>query len=112
MTIIWWWVLVVGVLVGGEGSGRSYRWCLDDGAGFHNLLLVHLRPWTVEVTHDGRHAGLVAHESGKMDGFLGVIFGETMRRYNQQTVALLLVSTMDRYKRSSEHWARGFSLQG
>ncbi len=65
--------------IGTEPSGLrcSYRWGINDGDGLNNLLLVRLRAGSVEVTDDGRHAGLVAHGGGEVDGLLGVVLGET-----------------------------------
>ena len=39
----------------------NHWWCVNDSAGLNDLLLVQLRAWTVEVTDDGGHAGLVAY---------------------------------------------------
>lgn len=58
----------------------SYWWCLDDSYGLDNLLSVHLGTWSVEVSDDGGHAGLVAHGCGKVDWFLGVILWEATKR--------------------------------
>jgi hypothetical protein len=53
-----------------------YRRSLNDGDGLDDLLLVHLRTGTVEVTDDGGHTGLVAHGGRQVDGLLGVILGK------------------------------------
>ena len=59
---------------------KTYRRGLDDGSGLDNLLLVHLGTGTVKVTDDGGHTGLVAHGGSQVDGLLGVILGEAIRR--------------------------------
>lgn len=68
-------------------SGRivisTYRRGLDDGNGLNDLLLVHLGTGTVKVTDDGGHTGLVAHGGSQVDGLLGVILGEAIRRKSQ-----------------------------
>ena len=51
----------------------TYWWSLNDSDCLNDLLLVHLRAWSVEVADDGGHAGLVAHCCGKVDRFLWVI---------------------------------------
>jgi hypothetical protein len=56
----------------------SYRRSFDDRNGFDDLLLVQLRTWTVQVTNDGGHAGLVAHGGGEVDLGLRVILGEAV----------------------------------
>ena len=55
---------------------ETYGGGLDDSDGLDNLLLVHLRTRAVKVTHDGSHAGLVAHGCGKVDWLLWVILGK------------------------------------
>jgi hypothetical protein len=41
---------------------------------------VHLGTGTVKVTDDGGHTGLVAHGGSQVDGLLGVILGEAIRK--------------------------------
>lgn len=57
-------------------SRRTYRWCLNNGDGLNNFLLVHLRTWSIQITHDRSHTGLVPHSRRKVNGFLWVILGE------------------------------------
>ena len=64
-----------------QGRGRdTYRRRLDDSDRLHDLLLIHLGPRAVEITHDGRHARLVAHCRRQVNGFLRVILGEATRQ--------------------------------
>jgi hypothetical protein len=56
----------------------SYRRSFDDRDGFDDLLFVQFRTWTVQVTNDGGHTGLVAHGGGKVNLRLGVILGEAV----------------------------------
>jgi hypothetical protein len=49
---------------------------LDHGAGLDGLLLVLLGAGLLDVAHNVRHAGLVAHEGGQVAGLRGVIVGE------------------------------------
>jgi len=57
-------------------SSCAYWWCLDDCDSLNDLFLVHLGTWSVEISDDGGHAGLVAHGCGKVDWLLGVILRE------------------------------------
>lgn len=71
---------------------KTYGWCLDDSACLDDFLLVHLGSRSVKVTDNSGHAGLVAHETSEVDGLLGVILGETIKRYiSKCCYALLLV---------------------
>jgi hypothetical protein len=76
--------------IGTEPSGLrcSYRWGINNGDGLDNLLLVRLRAGSVEVTDDSRHAGLVAHSGGKVDGLLGVILGKSVWQLRSDPDAL------------------------
>ena len=56
----------------------SYGWSLDDGHGFHNFLLVHLRAWAVEITDDCAHACFVAHSCSEMYRLFGVVLWEAL----------------------------------
>lgn len=56
----------------------SYRRSFDDRGGLDDLLLVQLRTGAVQVAHDGRHAGLVAHHGGEVHALLGFVLGETV----------------------------------
>ena len=56
----------------------AYRRGFDDRDGLDDLLLVHLRTWTVEIAHNGGHAGFVAHCCRQMDGLFGVVFGKRL----------------------------------
>ena len=49
-----------------DEADADHRRALDDGDGLRGLLLVELRPRLIHVAHDVRHAGLVAHEGGKV----------------------------------------------
>ena len=55
---------------------KTYWWCLDDCDSLDDLLLVHLRTWSVEVSNDGGHTGFVAHGGSQVDWFLWVILGK------------------------------------
>src|ERR1700744_717011 len=73
------------IICGGQpmlrfGSQETHRRGLDHGDGLDDFLFVQLRARTVEVAHDGGHAGLVAHCGGEMDGLLRVVLGEAARR--------------------------------
>ena len=70
-----------------SGLHCSYRWCINDGHGLHNLLLMRLRTGTVEVTDDRGHTGLVTHGGGEVDGLLGVILGEPIRMESNLSVS-------------------------
>ena len=60
----------------------SYWWCLNNSDSLNDLFLMHLSTWSVEVSDDGGHAGLVAHGSGKVDWFLGVILREATKTFS------------------------------
>jgi len=49
---------------------------LNDGHGLYSLLLVLLGAGLVDITDNVRHAGLVAHEGGKVAGLGSIIAGE------------------------------------
>jgi hypothetical protein len=49
---------------------------------------VQLRTWTVEVTNNGGHAGLVAHCGREMYRLLGIIFREALNLASVSTRAL------------------------
>lgn len=59
---------------------ESYWWGLNNGGSLDDLLLVHLRTWTVKISHNCRHTGLVAHGGCEVDALLRVILGEAARR--------------------------------
>lgn len=59
-----------------EGITETYGGSFNNGDGLDDLLFMHLRTRAVEVPHNGRHAGFVAHGCREVDGFLGVVLGE------------------------------------
>jgi hypothetical protein len=59
-----------------DDTDDDHRRRLDDRDGLDDLTLVHLRAGAVEVAHDVRHAGLVAHHGREVDRLLGVVLGE------------------------------------
>ena len=74
-----------------DNTNNHHRGSLDDGDSFHDFTLVHLcgikfssvllsklcdlrtGSWTVEVTDNVGHTGLVAHDGSQVYGLLGVI---------------------------------------
>jgi len=61
-----------------DKTDSNHWWGLDDSASLNNLLLVHLGTWSVEVTDDGGHTGLVTHGGGEVDRLLWVILWEAV----------------------------------
>ena len=59
-------------------SLRAHRWCLDDGNGLNDFLLVHLRTRPIQITDDCTHAGLIPHGRSEVNGLLRVILGERL----------------------------------
>ena len=55
---------------------NAYWWGFDDSDSLDNLFLVHLRTWSVQVSDNGGHAGLVTHRRGEVDWLLRVILWE------------------------------------
>lgn len=68
--------------IGTKPSGLhcSYWWCLDDSDSLHNLLLVRLGSWAVEVADDGGHTGLVTHGGSQVHWLLWVILWEAAQK--------------------------------
>lgn len=59
-----------------DNTNDNHWWSLNNRNCLHNLALVHLGSWTVELADDMGHTSLVAHEGGQVDGFFRVILGE------------------------------------
>ena len=59
-----------------KGGIETYGRSFNNGDGLDNFLLVHLRTRTVEIAHNGRHSGFVAHGCRKVNGLFWVVLGE------------------------------------
>lgn len=90
-----------------SGLRCSYGWGIDDGDSLDDFLLVRLGTGSVDIADDGRHAGLVAHSGGKVDGLLGVILGEAIK---DQKWCWLARSPAIRLLLLASTWTKTFGL--
>jgi len=67
----------------------NHRRGLNDGDGLDSLLLVKLGSRALNLSHDVRHTGLVAHEGGQVARIGGIVSGERSNASSVVTGSLL-----------------------
>lgn len=77
-----------------ERGRGAYGRGLDDGNGLDNLLLVRLGARTLKLADGGRHTSLVTKCGSEVDGLLGVILGEGLKRERRKDIVRFLNQIM------------------